>query len=161
MDILCTGCGRQLTISENVQLAPGYKSYCRSCLSPSRRRFQYEPDVEARRKLKEKLKTFANLPFHEHKAEWFSLCADLGIDEVAVEKLVIVVKEGKWQDSSAPRLYLQTTVNRRFEADDAIRVGLFSEEDEFVTIEPTEGPPHQLSWYALGLRSGMVECGKA
>jgi hypothetical protein len=130
MEIACSGCGHKHEIADTEPLSLDIQYHCSSCLSPERKRFKYRPNIEAQRQIKEKLDRFVGLPLEEHEIEWFSLCAELGIDEIAVEQFVSVVNEGKWRNSRSPRWYLQTTVKRRFASCDAPMWGLLPEEIE-------------------------------
>jgi hypothetical protein len=130
MQIACSGCGQKREIADAAPLSLNVQYHCSSCLSPERKRFKYRPNIESQRQIKEKLDRFVGLPLQQNEAEWFSLCAELGIDEVAVEQFVSVVNEGKWRDSRSPRWYLQTTVKRRFASCDAQMWGLLPEEIE-------------------------------
>jgi hypothetical protein len=129
MKVTCTGCGLNNEVPGPVPLTSNFHFYCKSCLSPRRRRLKYQPNVEAQRALKATLERFVGIPLCEHESEWLQLCDDLGIDEVSVEQPVSVVQDGKWRGSTSPRWFLKTTVRRRF-ADDADTLGPLVEDDE-------------------------------
>jgi hypothetical protein len=50
-----------------------------------------------------------------HEREWFELAQELKVDAVALENLVAVVQEGKWQESVAPLMFVRVNVERRSE----------------------------------------------
>jgi hypothetical protein len=128
MKIACTGCGAEHEIPDTAPPSLSVEFHCSLCLSPERKRLRYRPNIEAQKQLKEKLERFVNLPLKGNEADWFLLCADLGIDEVAVEQLVLVVGECKWRGSTSPRWYLQTKTKRRFVSNEAQMWGILPEE---------------------------------
>jgi hypothetical protein len=50
-----------------------------------------------------------------HESEWFELAQELKVDAVALEVLVSIVQEGKWQQSTAPLMFVRKNVERRGE----------------------------------------------
>ena len=56
-----------------------------------------------------------NLPLEAHEREWFELAQELKVDAVTLEALVAIVQEGKWQQSTAPLMFVRINVERRSE----------------------------------------------
>jgi hypothetical protein len=50
-----------------------------------------------------------------HEREWFELAQELKVDAVALEAVVAVVQEAKWQESTAPLMFVGINVDRRSE----------------------------------------------
>jgi hypothetical protein len=48
-----------------------------------------------------------------HEREWFELAQELKVDAVALEAVVAVVQERKWQKSTAPLMFVRINVERR------------------------------------------------
>jgi hypothetical protein len=63
--------------------------------------------------LRQRLGMFSKLPLAGHEREWFELAQELKIDAVALEVIVAVVRERKWQKSTAPLMYVRVNVQRR------------------------------------------------
>ena len=65
--------------------------------------------------LRQRLGPFLKLPLKDHEREWFELAQELKVDAVALEALVAIVQEGKWQQSAAPLMFVRINVDRRSE----------------------------------------------
>jgi hypothetical protein len=113
--VLRCNCGR--SIATCMPLAQGACYTCSWCSSTrtgkSRlRRIRNEARNAA---LRQRLEPFLELPLDGHEREWFELAQELRVDAVALEALLALVQEGKWQDSTAPLMYLRINVERRSE----------------------------------------------
>ncbi len=108
-------CGHSITTSEPLSKGACYT--CASC-SDSRKEKSRLKRIrnEARNTaLRQRLEPFLKNPLESHEREWFELAQELKVDAVALEVLVAVVQEGKWQDSTALLMYLRINVERRSE----------------------------------------------
>src|ERR1700685_517475 len=65
--------------------------------------------------LRQRLDPFLTLALDGHEREWFELAQELKVDAVALETLVAVVQERKWQQSAAPLMFVRINVQRRSE----------------------------------------------
>jgi len=107
------GCGRSVTTS--TPLAPGARYTCGSC-SFFRKEKSHLTRIrnEARNTaLRQRLEPFLKLPLEGNEREWFELAHELKIDPVALEVLVAIVQEAKWQKSTAPLMFVRVNVERR------------------------------------------------
>ena len=105
-------CGRSITTSE--PLSEGARYTC--CIDPFKKSRLKRKSNEARNTaLRQRLEPFLKLPFEGHEREWFELAQELKVDAVALEALVAVVQEAKWQESTAPLMFVRINVERRSE----------------------------------------------
>lgn len=63
--------------------------------------------------LRQRLEPFLKLPLEGHEREWFELAQELKVDAVALEAVMAVVQDGKWQESTAPLMFVRINVERR------------------------------------------------
>jgi hypothetical protein len=113
--VLRCGCGSRITTA--VPLAKDASYVCASCCSSTkeRSRLKRRRDEEKNAALRRRLEAFLNLPLKGHEAEWFELAQELKVDAVALEAVVAVVQEAKWQQSTAPLMFVRVNVERRSE----------------------------------------------
>jgi hypothetical protein len=100
-----------------MPLAPGARYMCSSCSSSRKEKSRLKRiRNEARNTaLRQRLDPFLKLPLAGHEREWFELAQELKVDAVALESLVAIVQERKWQQSAAPLMFVRINVERRSE----------------------------------------------
>jgi hypothetical protein len=113
--VLRCGCGHSMTTW--TPLAQGARYTCGFCSSSRKEKSRLKRiRNEARNTaLRQRLEPFLKLSLEGHGREWFELAQELKIDGVALEALVAVVREGKWQQSVAPLMFVRINVERRSE----------------------------------------------
>jgi hypothetical protein len=113
--LLRCSCGR--SIAARIPLAQGARYTCSSCSSSGKEKTRLKRiRNEARNTaLRQRLDPFLTLALDGHEREWFELAQELKVDAVALETLVAIVQERKWQQSAAPLMFVRLNVERRSE----------------------------------------------
>lgn len=110
----CT-CGSSITTA--IPLVENAHYTCARCNSSNKekRRLNRIRNEARNAALRQRLEPFLKLPLEGHEREWFELVQELKVDAVALEAVVDVVQERKWQESTAPLLFVRINVERRSE----------------------------------------------
>lgn len=108
--------------------------------------------------LRQRLETFLKLPLEGHEPEWFDLAQELKVDAVALETLVAVVQEKKWQKSTAPLTFVRINVERRSEEwkDPFSEDGRLRSAQIFSTVPTREDRASLRFWARIQERSALV-----
>jgi hypothetical protein len=98
-----------------MPLTPGACYTCSSCSSSRKEKSRLKRIRNEARNiaLRKRLEPFLRLPLEGHEREWFELAQELKVDAVALEALVAIVQEEKWQRSTAPLMFVRINVERR------------------------------------------------
>jgi hypothetical protein len=113
--VLRCDCGRSMTTGTPLAREARYICAAWSSSRKVKNRLTRKRNEDRNAALRQRLVPFLKLPLEGHEREWFELAQELRIDAVALEALVTVVTGGKWQNSTAPLMYLRINVKRRSE----------------------------------------------
>jgi hypothetical protein len=113
--LLRCGCGRSMTTWTPLAQGACYTCSCCSSSRTEKTRLKRIRNEARNTVLRQRLEPFLKLPLEGHEREWFELAQELRVDAVALEVLIAIVQEGKWQESTAPLMYLRINVERRSE----------------------------------------------
>jgi hypothetical protein len=111
--ILLCGCGSRIIAA--FPLAKDARYTCSSCssLRTEKSRLTRVHNEAKSTALRGRLEPFLSLQLEGHEREWFELAQDIKVDAVALEALVAIIQEGKWQQSTAPLMFVRINVERR------------------------------------------------
>jgi len=113
--VLRCGCGRSMTTLTPLAQGACYTCSCCSSSRTEKSRLKRIRNEARNTALRKRLEPFLRLPLEGHEREWFELAQEIRVDAVALEALLAIVQEGKWQESTAPLMYLRINVERRSE----------------------------------------------
>jgi hypothetical protein len=97
--LTCTGCTGTTKIHGDVPLATDFAYLCRQCSDGKKRKGAKILRRWIDTPLHQRAEGFVNLPLEGNEVAWFEFAKDLKIDEVQIQDLAEVLRQGRWRES--------------------------------------------------------------